>query len=200
MPSPALPPDPPVEAQVRDRILVAASHVFAEHGFHESSLNEICDRARSNKPMVYYHFDSKAGLYAAVIDQMLGQLRTKLELNEPTPGTALEKVDSFVRVYAEALAQSNSLTRAVFNDLPSLPVELQKSVLAAYRHRVLSVLERYFGEAAVPELDVSESAHVVSAAIHALAQHGNQPESLTERARWHAVQIYASGALTSSAH
>ena len=149
--------------------------------------------------MVYYHFHSKAGLYGAAVDEMLSELRASVERQEPRPGTALEKVDTFVRVYAEVLAQPHSLTRAVFNDLPSLPPELQASVRAAYQRRILNVLEGYFGEASHPGIDVRDCAQVVSAIIHALARGDEGLERLVERARWNAVAIYAAGALTSSA-
>src|SRR5580698_4469535 len=51
----------------RTRILDAAEHLFAEHGFRGTSVRAITDLAGANLAAVGYHFGSKAELLAAVI-------------------------------------------------------------------------------------------------------------------------------------
>ena len=50
----------------RDRILDAATEVFAEKGFGETRVDEIAARAGVNKAMLYYHVGGEEALYAAV--------------------------------------------------------------------------------------------------------------------------------------
>ena len=50
----------------RAAILGAATHVFALRGYVGASMRDISDASGINKPLIYYHFGSKAGLYAAV--------------------------------------------------------------------------------------------------------------------------------------
>src|SRR3954447_3986642 len=52
------------------RILEAARGEFAEHGF-AARLQDIAERAGLTHPTLLYHFGSKEGLYAAVIEQAM---------------------------------------------------------------------------------------------------------------------------------
>src|SRR5438874_3831781 len=54
---------------VRERqMLEVAGRVFAAHGFHEASMDEIDRHAGISKPMIYNYFGSKEGLYFAYIE------------------------------------------------------------------------------------------------------------------------------------
>ena len=59
---------------VRQRILEVAFEMFASTGFHGTHLREICNRAGTNVAAVCYHFQSKEGLYDAVIMEAGRQL------------------------------------------------------------------------------------------------------------------------------
>jgi AcrR family transcriptional regulator len=50
------------------RILETAAAEFAEHGFRHASLNHVIEALGLSKGVFYYYFDSKADLFAAVVD------------------------------------------------------------------------------------------------------------------------------------
>jgi AcrR family transcriptional regulator len=62
---------PPPAGTARERILRAAAEEFAEHGFSGARINRIADTAGQNKQLIYHYFDSKEGIYAAVLGEML---------------------------------------------------------------------------------------------------------------------------------
>ena len=64
-------------AETRERILRAAIAQFAQHGFAGARVDTICAAAGVTPRMVYHYFDDKAGLYVAVLEQVLGELRTE---------------------------------------------------------------------------------------------------------------------------
>ncbi|WP_323848792.1 helix-turn-helix domain-containing protein [Mycolicibacterium mucogenicum] len=53
----------------RARILTAAAQIIADRGYHSPSLADIRDSASVVGPAIYRHFESKAGLLAALFEQ-----------------------------------------------------------------------------------------------------------------------------------
>ena len=50
----------------KDRLIEAASPIFADKGFREATVAEICEKAEANIAAVNYHFGDKTNLYKAV--------------------------------------------------------------------------------------------------------------------------------------
>lgn len=55
-------------------MLVAASEVFVDRGYHAAGMDEIADRAGVSKPILYQHFSSKLELYLAVLERHVENL------------------------------------------------------------------------------------------------------------------------------
>jgi AcrR family transcriptional regulator len=53
----------------RAQLIDVGRAVFAKRGFEGASMEEIADRAKVSKPVVYEHFGGKEGLYAVVVDR-----------------------------------------------------------------------------------------------------------------------------------
>lgn len=66
--------DPTHEHDTRQRLLDAAGRLFAERGFKEVSIREICNEAGgANVAAVNYHFRDKAGLYRELLEFMVAR-------------------------------------------------------------------------------------------------------------------------------
>ena len=54
----------------RDRVLIVAQSLFAEHGYRGTSLRDIARRIGIKAPSLLHHFPSKEQLYTAVLDRI----------------------------------------------------------------------------------------------------------------------------------
>jgi AcrR family transcriptional regulator len=61
----------------RERILRIAVKDFAEKGYAGARIEEICKAAKANPRMLYHYFGDKDNLYIAVLEQVLGELRSE---------------------------------------------------------------------------------------------------------------------------
>ena len=93
----------PNHAPTVDRILDAAEALFAENGFHATSLRQITQAAEANLAAVNYHFGSKQALIVAVFKRRLDRLNEARlacldQLLDVDQQPTLESVlDAFVR-------------------------------------------------------------------------------------------------------
>jgi AcrR family transcriptional regulator len=66
--------------------------VFAKRGYEATSVEEIAERARVSKPIVYEHFGGKEGLYAVVVDREMEHVVTRIA-ESIASGTPRERVE-----------------------------------------------------------------------------------------------------------
>jgi AcrR family transcriptional regulator len=95
----------------RQRLLDAATRVFAEQGVETASLIEVARRAgQRNRGAVHYHFGSRTGLLVAVLEQYAGFLAERegelLALAERAPARDLAPVVEAVVRPAVELAET----------------------------------------------------------------------------------------------
>lgn len=71
----------------RAQLLDVGRALFAERGFEAASIEEIAQRAKITKPVIYEHFSGKEGLYAVIVDRevqrLLGRITEALDATHP---------------------------------------------------------------------------------------------------------------------
>jgi AcrR family transcriptional regulator len=90
--------------RTRERIMAAAQKEFAAKGFAGARTDAIAGRARINERMIFYCFDSKEGLYRAVLKQ---KLCARAGIIESTPDEDL--TSSMVNGFAAICSDTDSL-------------------------------------------------------------------------------------------
>jgi AcrR family transcriptional regulator len=74
----------------RRRIVDAAVTLFSEHGYGDTGLADVMQRAEISKGAFYYHFESKEALASAIIDEGISRLLDTFRDVTAAPAPALE--------------------------------------------------------------------------------------------------------------
>jgi AcrR family transcriptional regulator len=106
-------------AHTRARIVVAAKHVFEEHGFLEARIADIAERAELSHGAFYHYFDSKEAVF-------------------------LEVAEAQERRFSQHSMMEIGFDGAVHDDLATLVQSAIRSFLEEYRAeaRIMAVIEQ----------------------------------------------------------
>jgi AcrR family transcriptional regulator len=107
--------------QVRRQILEAAGEVFAERGYQDATVREICHRAAVNVAAVNYYFGEKQRLYIEAVKHARALIEQRMPLPQWTADTAPEeKLEQFIATFLGRLLspetaawQTRLLTREI---------------------------------------------------------------------------------------
>ncbi|MHA3023134.1 TetR/AcrR family transcriptional regulator [Mycobacterium sp. BMJ-28] len=81
--------------RTRADLLAVATEVFAESGYSGARVDEIAERTRTTKRMIYYYFGGKEQLYLAVLENAYRGIRDaeqKLRVDHTNPVEAIRRL------------------------------------------------------------------------------------------------------------
>lgn len=88
--------------KTRQDIIAVATSEFAAKGLSGARIDEIAARTKTSKRMIYYYFESKEGLYLAVLEAAYSRIRrieSELDLDHLPPLEALAELTGFTFDY-----------------------------------------------------------------------------------------------------
>jgi AcrR family transcriptional regulator len=102
-------------AERRALIVEAAGHLFGQHGYEATRLDEIAAAAGVTKPIVYRHFGSKRDLYLALLDRHRDDLSGFVASIDET-GTLEERLRSVLDSWLAYVEQRSYAWMMLFRD------------------------------------------------------------------------------------
>ncbi|HEU5360030.1 MAG TPA: TetR/AcrR family transcriptional regulator [Candidatus Deferrimicrobiaceae bacterium] len=85
----------------RDRLLASATELFTRKGYAGTTVREIVQAAGVTKPVLYYYFRNKEGIYLELMREAFAQFETLLGASQEEPGSAKERL---FRLYDRVMA------------------------------------------------------------------------------------------------
>jgi AcrR family transcriptional regulator len=118
------------------RLLAAATELFAERGFANVTVRDICERAQANVAAINYHFRGKDGLYQAVLQSAirLMQETTDLARQAGEGQTAEEQLRTYVRIFITRVVATRGnwihqlMTREMADPTPALDLVISQVI------------------------------------------------------------------------
>ena len=150
--------------ETRAKIIEAAGPIFAEKGFRDATVREICDAAGVGLASVNYHFRDKQQLYVRVVEAAFDEMdRIRPPLKDWPPDTPLEirLRDWIERLSHKVLAklkdswQDRLLAREIQEVTPACEEILRRRI-----DRDLTPLDRILAEALPPDTSLAERRRV----------------------------------------
>ena len=135
------------EGQKAKALLIkAATSLFAEKGYASTSVREIVERAGVTKPVLYYYFKNKEGIFIAALDEAYSQLEALLAQQLGIQGNFHDRIVTFSRQLYELGMEHQDLNRMAQNLMFSPPKGAPAYDFDRYQERTLQAIRAIYEE------------------------------------------------------
>ena len=100
----------------RGQLLMAASDIFVDRGYHAAGMDEIAERAGVSKPVLYQHFSSKLELYLAVLQRHVENLVSGVRQALRTTTDNRQRLRSAVQAFFDFIEHDGQGYRLIFEN------------------------------------------------------------------------------------
>ena len=105
----------PVDADARERLLSASLTLFTTKGFASTSVREIVAAAGVTKPVLYYYFRSKEGIYLELMEATFRTFQGIISRLSASPGSARDKIVLFATGIYDAFQENAQVVRLIYS-------------------------------------------------------------------------------------
>ena len=133
-----------LELNARQRLLETATELFADKGYAGTSVREIVDRAGVSKPVLYYYFKSKEGLFYAILEWAADVQQTILNEIFAASGTVLDRLIYFYRRVLEGVEEYRHLYAMIHGLMYGPPQGAPEYDLPEYQRRMFDAVKRIY--------------------------------------------------------
>jgi len=135
-----------IEQGARTRLLEAGVKLFSEKGYANTSVREIVGLAGVSKPILYYYFKSKEGMFRSILDYALRQQEHMLAEVLKKPGSVLDRLIYLYRIMYRALMEDRNLFKLIHNLIFGPHQEADRGGLEQYHRRIADAIKTIYLE------------------------------------------------------
>jgi len=156
--------------EVRKRLLSGATDLFASKGYAATTVREIVERAGVTKPVLYYYFRSKEGIYLDLMREPFGRFSSAVEETLHTAGSARERLFRLCLMAYDIFVENIDAARVMYSIYYGPPQGAPFIDFDAYHHRfqeaVLQVLQEGIRDGEFRRVDPSDAMWAVIGALN----------------------------------
>ncbi|NIO05851.1 MAG: TetR family transcriptional regulator [Proteobacteria bacterium] len=108
----------------REKILSSAICLFSQKGYDGVAVREIVHLAGVTKPVLYYYFKNKEGLYLTLLEEVLNKYRGVLETASDAEGTTVDQLVRLIELQLDFCHENQTLIRLCYGALCNPPSDL----------------------------------------------------------------------------
>ncbi|MDQ7821938.1 MAG: CerR family C-terminal domain-containing protein [Candidatus Eremiobacteraeota bacterium] len=101
----------------KELIMEEAKRIFAEKGFHATTMRDIARAAESNIALIYYYFKDKEDLYHTIIDTTISSLFSMVRTSLSMETTPEERIRAFISAYISFMGKQKYLPRILAREM-----------------------------------------------------------------------------------
>lgn len=105
----------PAHQDARERLLTAALEQFTRRGYAATSVRELCQAAGVTKPVLYYYFRSKEGLYLDLMEGANAQFEATIAGLLVNTGPTWERITTFCEAIFQLGMANLPLLRLIYS-------------------------------------------------------------------------------------
>jgi AcrR family transcriptional regulator len=160
--------------QRHERILDAATRVFAVKGYHGTLVDEIALAAETSKGGIYFHFPNKQAIFLALLDRLAEILRDRVERAVAAETDPIRRAEVALQVVLETFASHRRLSRLFLVEALGAGPELNARMVQI-RASFATLIRRHLDEAvaagAIPPIDTALAATAWFGAVNEVVTH-----------------------------
>lgn len=164
----ALPQTSPARIDRRNRIVLAASQMFAARAYVEVQMDDLAKAAEVAKPTIYRYFKSKEDLFLEALDGTMNDLVGEVSQVAGDPGPAPEVLRHMIGAALRSFARCTAAIRALDGTDAALG-ERGRAMLRRHARQIresfAAVLERGAAEGAFRPLDSETVSRAILGAV-----------------------------------
>jgi AcrR family transcriptional regulator len=130
----------------RERLLQAAMQVFAEKGYHGTTVDDVVAASATSKGAFYHYFSSKQDIFLTLVDALAALVEAGAEAAIAGETTGLDKVEGALRVVLETAEAHRDLVKILLVEAVGLGPEFEQKRLDIHR-RFAAVIQRHLDHA-----------------------------------------------------
>jgi AcrR family transcriptional regulator len=165
----------------RDAVILAAAQAFREHGYHNTSLDDVAARLSVTKPTLYYYVSNKEEMLFECFRAGLDRIAGVFEELRGSRGTARAKLEVVIERYVEAVTSEFGwcMVRAEDQDLsPAMGARI-KALKSEIDQGIRRLLREGREDGSIRECDPKMTSFAIAGALNWIGHWYREGEPLS---------------------